>query len=732
MKFQTHPMKNILFFILLPAMAVAQSFSAQEITDWKKQAENVTIIRDTWGVAHIYGKSDADAAFGMLYAQCEDDFARVEKNYLTATARMAEAYGEDYIYHDLRQRLFVDTTQAIALYAQAPDWMKKMCAGFAAGINYYLYTHPQTQPQLLTRFKPWMPLLFSEGSIGGDIESVSLNEIKEFYGKKSGNIKEETNDDGEAEPKGSNGISIAPTLSANGHAMLLINPHTSFYFRSEQHAVSEEGLNVYGAATWGQFFIYQGFNEHCGWMHTSSAADVIDEYAETISRKGNSYYYLYANEKKPMQWKKISIAYKKGNQTAYKEFLAMRTHHGPVVAQRKGKWITVKLMIEPIKALTQSFRRTKSNSLEDFKKVMELRTNSSNNTVYADGEGNIAYWHGNFMPRRDPKFDWSEPVDGSTSETEWKGLHETNEMIQVLNPPNGWLQNCNATPFTVAGAYSPKKTDYPLYMAPDPENARGLHAVRVLQDQRKISLEKLIAISRDPYLPGFEKLLPSLLKAYDEVAPANDSLRRELTEAVEILRGWDLKWSASSVATTLAIAWAQQLRQNAGSKIPPRTDQLSSIHFLTEQTTSQEKRKALKETLIGLQKDFGTWKMPWGEVNRYQRITANIDPVFDDHQPSIAVPFTSAFWGSLAAYGARRYPNTKKIYGSVGNSFIAVVEFGKKVIAKSITTGGASGQITSTHFTDQAQGYCDGKFKDVLFYREDVLKNTERSYRPGE
>ncbi|MBS1486922.1 MAG: penicillin acylase family protein [Bacteroidetes bacterium] len=731
-------MKKIIIFILITTTASAQKFSAAEISVWKNQAAQVTIIRDHYGVPHVYGKTNADAVFGMLYAQCEDDFPRVEKNYLTVTARQAEAYGEEFIYHDLRQRLFMDTTQAIALYAAVPDWLKKLCEAFAGGVNYYLYTHPQTKPQLLTRFQPWMPLLFSEGSIGGDIESVSLNEIKQFYGKEFGLIKEEVNDDGEAEPRGSNGIAIGTPLSASGNAMLLINPHTSFYFRSEQHVVSEEGMNVYGAATWGQFFIYQGFNEHCGWMHTSSAADVIDEYAETISRKGSSYFYTYAKEKRPLQWKKISIAYKKGSKAERKDFQAMRTHHGPVVAQRNGKWITVRLMVEPVKALTQSFQRTQSNSFEDFSKTMELRTNSSNNTVYADAQGNIAYWHGNFMPRRDTTFNWNEPVDGDNPATEWKGLHETKEMIHILNPQNGWIQNCNATPFTAAGALSPRKKDYPTYMAPDVENTRGIHAVKVLQNQHSVTLDKLIEISRDPYLPGFEKLLPSLFRAFDEVALANDSLRMALMEPILIMRGWDLKWSAGSVQTTLAIAWAQRLRQNAASRIAPNADQLQIINFLTAQTTSLEKMKALKETVAELQKDFGTWKMPWGEVNRYQRITSDINPTFDDNQPSIAVPFTSAFWGSLAAYGARRYPNTKKIYGSVGNSFIAVVEFvknnsdvKKKLKAKSITTGGASGHVDSKHFTDQAQMYCDGNFKDVLFYKEDVMQNIDRKYHPG-
>src|SRR5205085_1961141 len=185
-----------------------------------------------------------------------------------------------------------------------------------------LYTHPQTKPKLLTRFQPWMPLLFSEGSIGGDIESVSLNELKEFYGKLPGDLKEEIGDDGlTAEPRGSNGIAISPSISATGNALFLINPHTSFYFRSELHVVSEEGWNAYGAATWGQFFIYQGFNEHCGWMHTARQADVIDEYIELVTKKNKTLFYKYGSELKPLQEEKISIAFKNGNAISRKEFM---------------------------------------------------------------------------------------------------------------------------------------------------------------------------------------------------------------------------------------------------------------------------------------------------------------------------------------------------------------------------------------------------------------------------
>lgn len=726
---------RILTLILSLAMlsASGQPFTQQEITRWQQQAAGITITRDSWGVPHISGKTDADAVFGMLYTQCEDDFPRVERNYLIATARLAEAEGENFIYHDLRQRLFLDTTQAIAFYNTSPDWMKKLCQAFADGANYYLHTHPEIKPKLITRFQPWMPLLFSEGSIGGDIESVPLNDLKTFYGKGPANLKEYVGDDGldMNEPRGSNGIAIAPSRSANGNALFLINPHTSFYFRSELQVTSEEGLNAYGATTWGQFFIYQGFNEHCGWMHTSSAADVIDVYTEAVSKKGSKYVYTVGKEKKDVTTKKISIKYKTDKGMARREFTAYWTHRGPVTGEKNGKWISTRLMIEPVKALQQSFLRTKAGGFEDFRKVMDLRTNSSNNTVFADDKGNISYWHGNFMPKRDPKYNYSALIDGSNPAVDWNGLHEAGETVQIHNPAEGWIQNCNSTPFTASGKSSPDATKYPAYMAPDEENPRGLHAIRVLKDENNFTVEKLIAAAYDPYLPSFEILLPALLKGFDGVAAANDTLRKNYEEPIQLLKKWDMKWAANSVATTVAIYWSQRLRQDVSKKINTNS-QLGVIRFLAENTSDQEKAVALAGALAELKRDFGSWKQPWGAVNRFQRLNANIDPSFDDNGPSIPVQFTSAFWGSLASYGARKYPNTKRMYGTSGNSFVAVVEFGRKVRAKSVVTGGSSGNPASKHFNDQSQFYATGQFKDVLFYPEDYRRNAERTYHPGE
>ena len=728
----------ILLLLLLGLCAQAQKFSSQELASWRQQAKQVTITRDTWGVPHIYGKTDADAVFGLLYTQCEDDFDRVETNYLDAIGRFAEVDGEAALYHDLRARLFMDSTQALAIYKKSPSDMKKLLDAFAAGTNYYLATHPTVKPKLLRRFQPWMPLMFSEGSIGGNISVVSVERLKAFYSQKKSSSWINTDfEKKDREPVGSNGFAIAPAKSANGHALLLINPHTSFYFRSEVQMVSQQGLNAYGAVTWGQFFVYQGFNQNCGWMHTSSAADSMDEYLETVEKKNGAFFYQYAGKLRPVQVGKVSLPYRDGDKILRKEFTVYRTHHGPIVGQKSdNQWVAVRMMNEPLHALQQSYLRTKATGYTSFQDMMKLNGNASNNTVFADSKGNIAYWHGNFMPKRDPKFDWSQPVDGSSPATEWKGFHPVSELVQVHNPASGFIQNCNSTPYTVSGPSSPAPAKYPNYMAPDAENYRGLNAVRVLSSKSKFTLDTLIAAADNPHLTAFDDLIPALLSAYQTVS-ADKSLAQPaaVPEAMELLRTWDRGYSKTSVAQTVAIYWAERIQAQARARVPsaqPQLDYIGFTKFTIKATTPQEKLTALAETLDDLTRDFGTWKTAWGDINRYQRLTGKVQETYDDQQPSAPVAFTSSAWGSLAAFGARAYPGTKKRYGNVGNSFVAVVDFGPRITARSVVTGGQSSRPGTPHFTDQADLYCNGRFKEVRFYPEDVKAHAEKTYHPGE
>ena len=714
----------------VPVRSSAAAAAQADVARWEATAKRVTIIRDTWGIPHIYGKTDADVVFGALYAQAEDDFHRIEMNYINAMGRLAETAGEKELYRDLRMKLFIDPVDLKARYAASPLWLKRLMDSFADGLNYYLHTHPTVKPLVIPRFEPWMALSFSEGSIGGDIESVSLPQLEALYGKGAAVPAPSDDDLMEREPSGSNGFAIAPSNTAGGRALLLINPHTSFYFRAELQMVSEEGLNAYGASTWGQFFIYQGFNNRLGWMHTSGGADVIDEYLLQVSKKADGLYYTYGAAQRKLREKRITIPFKAADGSMTSRVVTVYySHHGPVVRQADGKWVAVKLMNEPTKALQQSYLRTKATNYAAFNKVMDLRTNSSNNTVYADADGNIAYWHGNFAPRRDVRFDWSQPVDGSTPATEWKGLHLVNETITLFNPKTGWIQNTNSTPFTASGPSSPRKDKYPAYLAPSPENARGIHAVRVLKDRKDFTLDKLIGAAFDPDLPAFEDIIPPLVRDYDALGAA-DPRKSALAEPVDSLRRWSRQWGAASVPMSLADYWGAALMRTAAR--PARAKGISTLEYMTQGATAAERLDALTQAVATLTRDFGTWKKPWGEINRFQRLTNDLDPPYDDSKPSFPVMFASATWGSLAAYGNTAAKTTKKNYGNRGNSFVAVVEFGPTLKAKAVTAGGQSGNPASPHFADQIERYSTGNFRDVLFYRADVEKHAETTYHPGE
>lgn len=682
------------------------------------QGHDVTITRDDWGIAHVAGKTDADAVFGAIYAQAEDDFPRIEANLLTALGRRAEAEGEDFLWQDLRQRLWIDPEALKRDYAASPLWLRKLMDAWSAGLNHYVATHSDDRPKVLTRFEPWMALSFTEGSIGGDIEKAALKPLAAFYGGEASPLalaRDAVQDD---EPRGSNGIAIAPGLTAHGHALLLINPHTSLFFRSELEMKSDEGLHAYGASTWGQFFIYQGFNEKLGWMHTTSGADNVDEFAEQVLRRNGKWFYRRGTALKPFVARPVTLRFRKADGTmGERTFSTYASDHGPIIGGNKDSWIALSLMHKPVAALSQSWLRTKARNQAEFLKVGEYRANSSNNTLYADSKGKIALLMPQFAPRRDARFDYREPVDGSDLRADWHGLYPRAERPDVVNPASGWVYNSNDAPWRAAGEGTRDPARWPATFDQVGANPRGDHALELLDKAKGLDLESLRALAYDPHLPLFEDLIPGL-------PPVTDS--DPLSGPVALLKGWDRRWSAGSQAMSLAHYWGEELEADV-RRTMPRT---GNVFAAMRATTPEQRKAALTRAVASLQADFGGWHVPWREVNRYQRTTSAIVQPFADDKPSLPVVFASARWGSLASFGTRQYPGTKRWYGTSGNSFVAVVEFGPRVRAMAVSSGGASGRETSPHFNDQAELYASGRMRPVYFYAEDLKAHVEKSYRP--
>ena len=715
------------FAAAAPVPALAQTDTVERAR-WAATAQRTMIKRDDWGIAHVHGKTDADAVFAMMYAQAEDDFNRVETNYLVALGRLAEAEGEMALWQDLRQRLYIDPATLRQQFADSPAWLQALMRSWADGLNYYLFTHPTVRPRVIKHFEPWMALAFSEGSIGGDIEDVSLRQLAAFYGGKQLAMAD-PDPRAYREPQGSNGIAIAPPRTKDGHALLLINPHTSFFFRSEQQVTSDQGLNVYGAATWGQFFIYQGFNAHAGWMHTSSGVDSVDEFAETIVEQAGKRFYRYGRDLRPVKVRPITLSYRLADGTlGTRRFTTYATHHCPITRSAGDKWIAFALMNKPMAALEQSFLRTKATTLAEFLKVAERRANSSNNTLFADDKGVIAYLHPQFVPKRNDRFDYRKPVDGSDPATDWQGLHTLSELPAAVAPNTGWVMNTNDWPWSAAGPDSPKASAFPRYMDTAGENPRGLHATALLTPARDLTVEGLRALAFDSHLNAFDPLIPGLVTAWE--ALPEGAQKTKLARPVALLKGWDRRWAADSVATSLAIFWGEALWGETIRDLELETVGLAHYRAM-EAASPARKLKALEIAVDRLTADFGSTEVPWGDINRFQRNDAAIVQKFDDVKPSTPVGFASAQWGSLASFGARAYPGTKRYYGTGGNSFVAVVEFGPQVRAIAVTAGGESGDPASKHFNDQATRYATGALRPVYFWPSELTGHVERQYHPG-
>jgi penicillin amidase len=720
---------------------MAQTFSNEEINLWKQHAKFVRIIRDNWGVPHIYGKTDADAVFGLMYSQCEDNYWQLEETFISALGRESEIYGESNLENDWNAALFLVRTEAKKLYTKADPFIKQLCDAAAAGMNYYLFRNPSVERRLLHRYDPWYFLILS-ASTNATSHGINREEIQKV-------MKSNMVDDDPAEIKtqlikkaenGSNMIVLAPSKSTSGNSMLLINPHVSLFGngqRYECHLISKQGLNVSGFAMFGNFWIWSGFNSDIGWSHTNSWVDYFDVYLERFNHPTDSLKYRYGNQYKKASLLTDTILYKSGSTMKKKVANFIITDHGPVVAKRDSFYVTVKDATgTPPVYILQCWRMMKAKNLVEFQKALNMRAFGYPNTIYTDRSGNIAFWQGNAVPKRSNKFNWQYPVDGSNPETEWNELHPLNEIIQSINPESGWLQNCNSTPFLCAGSSSPDSINYPGYMAYDPQTFRAVEALKLLSNPEKISFQQFEKLVASTHSFMMEYWLPQIIKAYDKSVIRDPLQSEKLKNIVDTLRQWDCQSELNSKATTLAVFWFNVANNWVLKQIKP-TDPSSIImskYFTSKSLPFSDSLSLafMSAATDTLKNRYGTSFIEWGNVNRLQRIhTSGKLEKFDDSKPSLPVKGAPGYMGSLFAFNTSQ-TNTNKMYGIGGNSYIAIVEFDRKIKAKSIVYFGQSADPTSQHYFDQASLYSQGKFKDVYFYRKDVLNHAERTYHPGE
>ena len=704
---------------------------SSEQTRWHKRAQNVEIIRDNWGIPHIYGKTNADVVFGLMYAQCEDDFDYIEYNYIKGLGKWAELDGESRVMNDVWTRAFMDEGSAKILFATLDPWLKDLMHAWADGMNYFLEKNPQIQPRIIKRFHPWYPLLFSEGSSEGNISNqsnVPRSAIADFF-KTPISMSQSGEGFEFPDPDGSNGFALAPKKSKNANALLFINPHVNLYHRAEAHLISKEGLNCYGAISKGQFFIYHGFNNNCGWSRTSGGADTQDAFLEELRRHPDSgqLEYRFGSESKAVKSKTITVKYDSSSHTLSKEFEIYYTHHGPVMAQQGNEFISITPLHRPEIELEQQWKTMFAGNLNEFKATFNLRSNSTNNTIYADKDGNIALWNGNFVPKRRNDIDWSKPVE-SKPENEWQGLLDIDQIVHAINPESGWLQNCNSSPFACCGPSSPNPNKYPDYTSTYSQNSRAINAERVLTNQDKFSLDDLILAGHNSYLSSSDILI-SRLKNITE----NAKVLAEYKSPINTLINWNGHAAIDLFAPAIYMEWLNKLLIKRRTHIKDDKKYIKShvvdpLYESIKLLSPNHFLDAFYEAINSMKEKYGTWKIKMGDIYRLQRV---VDQNYSDDSPSVPSRFLPGYTGSLSAGNYDSPPDQNKKYLRSGNSFICAVEFGDSIKAKSIIAGGVTDDPLSPHYFDQAEQYVNGKLKDVFFYKDDVLKHAKIKYNPG-
>jgi penicillin amidase len=673
-----------------------------------KLARSVTIYRDTYGVPHVFGRTDASTVFGFAYAQAEDNFWRVEENFIHALGRASEVYGERSLDEDRLNRALEISSLAREEYARLDRHMRSLCDAFAAGFNYYLERHPEVRPRLLTKIEPWYALAFIRYNYyqNGFARDRIFQRTQLQTAAIDSDLKEHT---------GSNGWVIGPSRSATGHAMLFINPHLPFFGSGqvyEGHVHSDEGWNFTGYTRFGFPFPYVGHNENGGWVSTDNVADLTDVYVETFDDPARPLAYKYGTGYRLATERVEEVRVKTATGIETRKFTMRKTHHGPILGSRDGKMLALRMAKHGADGwLREWYDMTRATSLAAMKRAMTPLNMLFGNVMYADRQGNTWYLYNGAIPKRDPRFDWTKPVDGSDPATEWQGYHTIDELPQLTNPKTGWMQNCNTTPFLLTSEGNPDPKEFPKYMVQEGDNPRGAISREILAGKQKFTFEEWTRFAFDRRVMSAGKRLPELIavlkKDLDSQTGSNDSRLREVHD--ELVR-WNLQSTNDSIAMTLFSLWHARISDD--EKVDPLA--------------------ALKEVISTLQRDFGTWKVAWGELSRLQRIDESRGEEFLDSRQSIAAPGVNGNDGAVFTLYAAPMRGQKRRYGVAGGSYVSVVEFAPKVRALSIHTFGASGDPRSKHYMDQAVLYARGEFKPAWLTLEDIRANLEASYHPGE
>lgn len=662
-----------------------------------KAGESVEIRRDDFGAPYISSQNETACIFGLGYAQAEDGLAYLEDCYLRALGRGAEVHGEAALKDDRMVRALEIPKLSKHEFAQSPPHLKRIYRAFAAGIMRFASETPGSLARL-GRVEPWHSLALLR-------YKYYVLEFPDYAG-----LTQADREKLPERPQGSNAWAIAPSRSASGNAMLLINPHVAFFGPARYYECtiqSSDGLRFQGITRYGLPLPYMGHNDVLGWAHTDDYPDFCDLYAEDIRKTSKGRAYRHGERLLPLrEWTEtIAVRVPDGRvEQRCERFQA--THHGPIVGERNGKPLAIKMArLTEGGWFDQWYEMARARSLPEFRKAVARCTVPYMNIVYADRSGNIYYVYGGAVPKRDVSFDWSKPVDGADPRTEWHGYHSLEDLPQQLNPPSGFVQSCNSSPFTASGNAPDRRADYPSYLiGAEVDNLRAKRSREILSAKAKFTFESWTAAVTDSHLYAATEGVRELSSAW-RALPLGER-KSSLAPLIDSLASWNGDARVESIPTTLFVRWFAKRSAEEG------------------RAAAEQMIAWLEQVRDDLTKGFGTWRVPWGEINRLQRVPWDEPLDYDDSRPSLPVRGAPGWTGVIFNFYTDKGPHGRR-YGMLGNSYVSVVEFGAMPRARTILVFGQAMQPSSPHYLDQAQLYADGKFKPAWWSPADVAANAK-------
>lgn len=668
-------------------------FLSAGIMSCSSDIKRTEILWDNYGVPHIFARNTEEMYYSFGWAQMSCHADLILKLYAEARGNASEFFGKEYLDSDLKVRVFDLPGLAGRGYGQQDEEFRSYIDAFTKGMNDYAMENMDMIDENLRKVLP----VTVEDIMAHTIRVINLEFLA---GSDLAGVKALT-------APGSNSIAVSALRSTSGNAMLVSNPHlpwSGFYTWYEAHLMTE-GFNLYGVALVGMPTLSIAFNPHLGWTHTVNTIDASDRYELTLKDNG----YVLDGEVVPFDLRKETIKVKQDDGSVTENIYDLRfSRHGPVLGEKDSKaWAVRVAGLDNFKILEQYHRMGKSTNLNEFESALKMLQNPMFNVVYADKDGNILYlFEGNVPKRSTGDFSfWSGTIDGTRSELIWKETHGYEDLPRVLNPPSGFLQNCNDPPWTCTYPQVLDPSDFPAYMSPRGMGWRAQRAVNMMKGDAPVSFEQLVGYKLNTEMEVANRFLDDLLAATEKYPDST------IVNATEVLRKWDRKTDNESRGAVLFTEWWNRMNRSM-FRIQWDPDSPAS----TPDGLSDEKQAVnlLKEASLAVQSAYGSIDVQWGEVNRFRMNGTDY--------PANGGPDNLGVFRCL--YFAPDRDNMKRQVA--GETYIAVTEFGKKTRAKVLLSYGNASQKGNRHIGDQLQLMSENKLRDALLEKADILDNLER------